>query len=166
MAKTKFPCKCTEGRSWIALVLASRPWRQVAAPPRRGCWRLMVICQTCYATQKHTDGFLLSRKISSFHRPQKVFCKMSLSTSLGTALLHQHWCTRDPVHPLPSFRDLCWFNGCCAYFTGEIFHLLLLNVTLHFCFTTGSTRSYWPPGSNWSARPSCEYCQQESCFLP
>lgn len=118
----------------------------------------------CYT--ETTDGFLLSRKISSFHRPQKVFCKMSLSTSLGAALLHQHWCTRDPVHPLPSFRDLCWFNACCAYFTGEIFHLLLLNVTLHFCFTTGSTRSYWPPGSNWSARPSCEYCQQESCFLP
>lgn len=31
-------------------------------------------------------------------------------------------------------------------------------VTLHFCFMTGSARTYRPAGSNRSAWPSCEYC--------
>lgn len=35
---------------------------------------------------------------------------------------------------------------------------LLLTVTLHFYFVTGSTRSYRPTGSDRSAWPSGEYC--------
>lgn len=69
--------------------------------------------------------------------------------------------TLDPVLPL-CFGSERVFNGGCIeghhLFQVSFFYSVILMVTLHFCFVTGSTRSYRPAGSNRSAWPSCEYC--------